>query len=111
MSGDLERLLSRHTCDLVFASRPFSWVVGGRVGSWLGLRVVWRAGTLFTHFLQPPWLRLSARLWPPRAVVCTSGAVQKQLARHVTAPLVVLHNGVDTARFSPAVDRAAARAM
>jgi glycosyltransferase involved in cell wall biosynthesis len=111
MSEELTGVLRRHPCDLIFASRPFSWVVGGRVGTALGLPVVWRAGTLFNHSVQPPWLRLSARLWPPKAIVCTSRAVQAALARHVTtAPTFVLYNGVDTNRFSPAVDRAAARA-
>jgi hypothetical protein len=62
MSDELARLLRRIPCDLVLASRPFSWVVGGRIGSALGLPVVWRAGTLFNHLVQPPWLRLSARL-------------------------------------------------
>jgi glycosyltransferase involved in cell wall biosynthesis len=111
MSEELTGVLRRHPCDLLFASRPFSWVAGGRVGTALGLPVVWRAGTLFNHSVQPPWLRLSARLWPPRAIVCTSRAVETAIARHVTAaPTFVLHNGVDTNRFSPAVDRVAARA-
>jgi glycosyltransferase involved in cell wall biosynthesis len=110
MSHELAAILRRHPCDLVFGSRPFSWVVGGRVGTALGVPVVWRAGTLFDHSVQPPWLRLSARLWPPRAIVCTSNAVRAALAEHVTAPMFVLHNGVDTARFSPALDAAAARA-
>jgi glycosyltransferase involved in cell wall biosynthesis len=111
MSRELTGVLRRHPCDLIFASRQFSWVVGGRVGTALGVPVVWRAGTMFNHSVQPPWLRLSARLWPPRAIVCTSSAVQNALASHVTtAPMFVLHNGVDTTRFSPAVDRAEARA-
>jgi len=110
MSRELREMLQRDRCDLVFGSRPFSWVVGGRVGTALGVPVVWRAGTLFDHLVQPPWLRLSARLWPPRAIVCTSNAVRAQLAKHVSAPMFVVHNGVDTARFSPAVDRSAARA-
>jgi glycosyltransferase involved in cell wall biosynthesis len=110
MSRELQVILRRHPCDLIFASRPFSWVVGGRIGTRLGMPVVWRAGTLFDHWTQPPWLRVSARLWPPRSVVCTSRAVRDALARHVTAPLFVVYNGVDTARFSPHVDRAAARA-
>jgi glycosyltransferase involved in cell wall biosynthesis len=111
MSRELDRIVRRHRPDLVFASRPFSWVVGGRVGSALDLPVVWRAGTLFTHFVQRPWLRLSTRLWSPRAVVCTSAAVRAALQRHMPgAPMFVVHNGVDTARFSPTVDGAAARA-
>lgn len=110
MSDALAELLRRERCDVVFASRPFSWVVGGRVGTALGVPVVWRAGTLFNHSVQPPWLRLSARLWPPRSIVCTSEAVRRALARHVSAPFFVLHNGVDTRRFSPHVERAAARA-
>jgi glycosyltransferase involved in cell wall biosynthesis len=84
-------------------------VVGGRVGTALGVPVVWRAGTLFDHPVQPAWLRLCAHLWPPRSIVCTSRAVQVALARHVVAPMHVLHNGVDVARFSPKVDRLAAR--
>ncbi|HEY1587974.1 MAG TPA: glycosyltransferase family 4 protein [Polyangia bacterium] len=110
MSRELEAILRRAGCDLVFASRPFSWVVGGRIGTRLGLPVVWRAGTLFNHAVQPAWLRLCAHLWPPRGIVCTSHAVKDALARHVSAPMFVLHNGVDTRRFSPRVDRAAARA-
>jgi glycosyltransferase involved in cell wall biosynthesis len=110
MSRELLGVVRRHPCDVLFASRPFSWVVGGRIGTALGLPVVWRAGTLFNHSVQPPWLRLSARLWPPRSIVCTSNAVRVALARHVSAPMFVVHNGVDTARFSPHVDRAAARA-
>jgi glycosyltransferase involved in cell wall biosynthesis len=110
MSRELAVILRRHPCDVVFASRPFSWVVGGRVGTLLGVPVVWRAGTLFNHWTQPPWLRVSARLWPPRSIVCTSNAVRAALARHVTAPMFVVYNGVDTARFSPQVDRGAARA-
>jgi glycosyltransferase involved in cell wall biosynthesis len=110
MSREFAEVLRQNPCDLIFGSRPFSWVVGGRVGTGLGVPVVWRAGTLFDHSVQPPWLRLSARLWPPRAIVCTSNAVRAELAKHVSAPMFVVHNGVDTARFSPAVDRAAARA-
>lgn len=110
MSRELRELVRESRCDLVFGSRAFSWVTGGRVGTELGVPVVWRAGTLFDHPVQPPWLRLSARLWPPRAIVCTSNAVRAELARHVTAPMFVVYNGVDTARFSPVVDRGAARA-
>jgi glycosyltransferase involved in cell wall biosynthesis len=110
LSRDVATAAQRYRCQLVFASRPFSWVVGGRAGTRLSLPVVWRAGTLFNHIVQPALLRLSARLWPPRAVVCTSRAVRAALARHVAAPMLVLHNGVDTARFSPTVDGAAARA-
>ncbi|HZS40383.1 MAG TPA: glycosyltransferase family 4 protein [Polyangia bacterium] len=111
MTEELTGLLRRRPCDLIFASRPFSWVVGGRVGAALGVPVIWRAGTLFNHPLQPPWLRLAARLWPPRAIVCTSRAVERALAKHVTvAPSHVVYNGVDTARFSPTIDRGAARA-
>jgi glycosyltransferase involved in cell wall biosynthesis len=110
MSREVLVLLRRRPCDVVFASRPFSWVVGGRVGTNLRLPVVWRAGTLFNHWTQPPWLRLSARLWPPRSIVCTSNAVKDALARHVSAPMFVVYNGVDTARFSPSVDREGARA-
>ncbi len=110
MSREVEAILRRHPCDVVFASRPFSWVVGGRIATRLGLPVVWRAGTLFNHAAQPPWLRVCARLWPPAGIVCTSNAVRDALARHVSAPMFVVHNGVDTQRFSPRVDRAAARA-
>jgi glycosyltransferase involved in cell wall biosynthesis len=110
MSSELLQILRRYRCDVVFASRPFSWVVGGRIGTMLGVPVVWRAGTLFNHWTQPPWLRLSAHLWPPRSIVCTSHAVRMALARHVAAPMFVVYNGVDTVRFSPNVDRAAARA-
>ena len=110
MSRELDNLLRRQPCDLVFASRPFSWVVGGRIGTRRSIPVVWRAGTLFNHAAQPPWLELSARLWPPRSIVCTSNAVQDELARHVRAPMFVVHNGVDTRRFSAHADRAAARA-
>lgn len=110
MSRELEAIVRREACELIFASRPFSWVVGGRIGTRLGIPVVWRAGTLFNHPVQPPWLRLSVRLWPPASIVCTSHAVQAALARHIAAPMFVLHNGVDTQRFSPSVDRGAARA-
>ena len=110
MSRELEAIVRREACDLIFASRPFSWVVGGRIGTRLALPVVWRAGTLFNHPVQPPWLRLS------RAAVAAGehrlhlarGAAA--LARHIAAPMFVLHNGVDTQRFSPSVDRQAARA-
>jgi glycosyltransferase involved in cell wall biosynthesis len=71
---------------------------------------VWRAGTLFNHTAQPPWLRLCGRLWPPHAVVCTSSAVRAELRRHVQAPMLVVHNGVDTQRFSAQIDRGSARA-
>jgi glycosyltransferase involved in cell wall biosynthesis len=110
MSREVTAVLQRHPCDVIFASRPFSWVVGNRVGTRLGIPVVWRAGTLFNHAVQPAWLRLSVHLWPPRGIVCTSEAVRRALAQHVTAPMFVLHNGVDTARFSPHVDRTTARA-
>ena len=110
MSRALDEILEREPCDVVFASRPFSWVVGGRIGTRRAIPVVWRAGTLFNHAAQPPWLKLSVHLWPPRSVVCTSDAVRAELARHVRVPMVVVHNGVDTGRFSPQVDRAAARA-
>jgi glycosyltransferase involved in cell wall biosynthesis len=109
LSRDVAHEVRRLRCDMVLASRPFSWVVGGRAGTRLGVPVVWRAGTLFTHWVQPAWLRLSEFLWPPRAVVCTSRAVRTELGRYVRAPLWVLHNGVDTARFSPQVDGRAAR--
>jgi glycosyltransferase involved in cell wall biosynthesis len=110
MSREVDRFLAREPCDVIFASRPFAWVVGGRVATWRRMPVIWRAGTLFNHAAQPGWLRVCERLWPAHSVVCTSEAVRRALAEHVAAPMLVVHNGVDTARFSPRIDQKAARA-
>ncbi len=67
----------RQRAEVVLASRPFAWVVAGMVGRSLELPVVWRAGTHFEHWVQPPLLRGFARRWPPRAVVYTSRAEER----------------------------------
>jgi glycosyltransferase involved in cell wall biosynthesis len=101
LRGDLTVEARRRGCRLIFASRPFAWTVGGAVGARLDAPVVWRAGTRFGHWAHAPSLRLLARLHPPSAVVYTSEAVRRGLSPVVGAPSMVLHNGVDTARFSP----------
>src|SRR5207244_2307398 len=69
---DLEEDARGYRPDLLFASRPFAWVVAGMLGRRIGVPVVWRAGTVFEHWLQPGALRLFSRFWPPAAVVYTS---------------------------------------
>lgn len=88
--------------DVILASRPFAWVIAGMVGRALGVPVVWRAGTQFEHWSQPPLLSLLSRLWPPRAAIYTSESIRRALADTVRAEPFVVHNGVDTERFSPA---------
>jgi glycosyltransferase involved in cell wall biosynthesis len=68
----------------------------------LGLPSVWRVGTHFEHWVQPPLLSSFARVWHPRAIVCTSSAILGAVGRTIGAPGFVVHNGVDTERFSSA---------
>src|SRR5947209_4691309 len=65
----------RFGADVIFASRPFAWVMGSIVGARLGLPVVWRAGTHFEHWSHAPLLSAFSRLAPPSAVVYTSSAI------------------------------------
>jgi glycosyltransferase involved in cell wall biosynthesis len=102
LARSLEREAAALGCRLLFASRPFAWAVASRVGARLGLPVVWRAGTHFEHWAQPSLLAYLAGRTPPRAVVYTSESVKEALSPFVDAPSLVIHNGVDTARFSPA---------
>jgi glycosyltransferase involved in cell wall biosynthesis len=96
---DVAMEAARHRCHLLFASRPFAWVVAGMAGRQLGLPVVWRAGTHFEHWTQPLLLERFAAWRPPRAVVYTSEAVERGLSAAVRAPGFVVHNGVDPVRF------------
>src|SRR5262245_42801079 len=57
LPGEIARDARRLRCDVLFASRPFAWVVSGVAGAQLGLPVVWRAGTNFEHWAQPLALR------------------------------------------------------
>lgn len=102
----LERHPAVQDCHLVYAARPFAWVLGTWLGRRLGIPVVWRAGTQFEHWLQPAVLGAFARRRAPKAVVYTSEAVRRALAPRIPAPGFVLHNGVDMTRFSSAVSTA-----
>ena len=96
----IETEARRFGADLLYASRPFAWVLAGVVGERMGLPVVWRAGTHFEHWSQPALLSMFAKIRPPKAVVYTSSAIRSAIGEKVRAPAFVIHNGVDTDRFN-----------
>ena len=102
LADAIETDARRFGADLLYASRPFAWVLAGVVGRRLGVPVVWRAGTHFEHWSHPMLLSLLAKARPPSAVVYTSAAIRNAIGAKLSAPAFVIHNGVDTERFSAA---------
>lgn len=110
VADEVEAAARRHRSQLIFASRPFAWTIAARLGRRLGLPMVWRIGTHFEHWTHPPLLRFLLSRRRPEAVVYTSAAILRAVQPVLPAPSFVIHNGVDTQRFSPARRLPAARA-
>ncbi len=94
------RVAVEYRCDLLFASRPFAWILASIAGSWIGRPVVWRVGTQIDHVAQAMILRRFARILGPRIAIYTSHSVCAGIGPIVPCPALVVHNGVDVERFS-----------
>lgn len=87
--------------DMIFASRPFGWVVGGAAAKLAGLPSVWRAGSRTTSRQQRAWLRLGNRMLKPVALVSNCRAVADSIHPLLACDSYLVPNGVDLERFDP----------
>jgi len=87
--------------DMVFASRPFGWVVGGAGARVAGIPSVWRAGSRTTSRQQRAWLRVGNRVYRPSALVSNCRAVAESIHPLLSCESYLVPNGVDLERFDP----------
>jgi glycosyltransferase involved in cell wall biosynthesis len=92
----------QHGAELIYASRPYGWVVGGSVAMHLGVPSVWRAGSRTTTRNQRAWLRIGNFRYKPAALVANCQAVADSIHPLLSCPSYQVPNGVDLERFDPA---------
>lgn len=106
LGDEVESILRRQHFDLVFAAMPFSWVAATDAAHRCGVPIVWRSGgTMLDRWLKPV-LKLWAARHAPDLLVCCGDAVRDLFAPLIPAPVEVVRNGVDHARFHPGAGEA-----
>jgi glycosyltransferase involved in cell wall biosynthesis len=98
-------LISGHArafgADLIYASRPYGWVVGGGAGRVAGIPVVWRTGSRTTSAHQRMWLRIGNARYRPVALIGNCQAVLDSMSPCITCEAHLVPNGVELSRFDP----------
>ena len=97
----IARIAEQHDADLIFASRPFGWTVGGAAAGRVNRPVVWRAGGRTTTAHQRMWIRIANTLYRPTALVSNCQAVADSIHPLLSCESFLVPNGVDTDRFDP----------
>jgi glycosyltransferase involved in cell wall biosynthesis len=99
--AQITELVREHSIDLIYASLPFSWIVGTVAARRLGIPIVWRGGGIEVAAAEKVALYGFTRVYQPDRMICPAQKIRALFGPLVPAPIDVIVNGVDAAQFNP----------
>jgi len=100
----IEEILRKNPCDIIYATRTFSWIIAGFVSKEMNIPVVWRCGSLITNPFQRSITQGFIGWSHPKALVSNSNAMKASFGKGLNLPSYVIQSSVDTDRFKPDID-------
>ena len=87
--------------DIVLAARAFGWTVVSRNTLPKNVRIIWRAGSRPTSWIQRKMLWLLGMIQKPDALICNCKSVARLIQPCLKCDSFIVPNGVDLEEFNP----------